>query len=237
MGYEIVFKYHPQEEDGSWSKEEKELKKKVGDAYEDIPLEKVVATIMSQRARRDIFIYDAEIYEYKKTQISFKETKGGIVIKHKKFLLDDESNIVVQEVEQSQVQAMPQNGTALVPVAINNKVNIAGPVGRPIKWVVLDPDLPNLDKVKSKGLAFLPDKRYPVFNEVAHSTKLGVVIYTMLDENKREVNVTDEYFTNADQRLAQGFSTTVDKSMEPKLVGDYQSEGSGIYKMPDIRGR
>jgi hypothetical protein len=238
MGYEIIFKYHPQKDDGSYEKEEvKELKKKVGDAYDDIPLEKLAATIMSQRARRDILIFDAEIYEYKKTKINFKETKGGIVIKHKKFLLDDESNIIVQEVkEEEQPQThLPvlHNGTAPVPAILppNNKVNIAVS-NRPIKWIVLDPDPQTVAKVKAKGLAFLPNKRYPVFAEVP-GKQFGSNVYSTIDENKREVNVLDEYFVNADQKMLQGFHSTVDGTGEPRLVGDYEDDN----KIPDIRGR
>ncbi len=243
MGYEIIFKYHPQEEDGNYNKEEtKELKKKVGDPYDDVPLEKLAKIVMSQRARRDILIIDAEIYEYKKTKINFKETKGGIVIKHKKFLLDDESNIIVQEVndtpqQPTQVPQVNGNGnhmmvpaTAALPA---NKVNLIAPTGRPIKWVALDPSDANMAKVKRAGLAFVVDKRYPVFSEIP-SKQFGINIYTMLDENKREVNVIDEYFVNADQKMVQGFYSAVDKETAPRLVGDYEEDKK--MPMPNIRG-
>jgi hypothetical protein len=236
MGYEIIFKYHPQLDDGSYDREEtKELKKKVGDAYDDVPLEKVVSTILSQRARRDILIVDAEIFEYKKAKINFKETKGGIVIKHKKFLLDEDSNITVQEMPEESapqvpallpVPAMP----ATTPAAINNRVNIATS-SRPIKWVVLDPDPQNLSKVKQKGLAFVPNKRYPVFAEVP-GKQFGTNVYTIHDENRREVNVMDDIFLNADQKMLQGFYSSVDGGGgEPQLSGGYEKDN-----LPDIRG-
>jgi hypothetical protein len=232
MGYEVIYKYHEKDASGNYNKDEvKELKKKVGSAYEDLPLEKLASVIMSQLARRDIWILpDVEIYEYKKTKISFRETKGGIVIKNKKFELDTDANIVVHEFTEGQ----PVTNGAMVPaLPPNNKVNIAGPTGRPIKWVALDPDERNLAKVKGSGLAFLPNKRYPVFQEVSDTKQFGRMIYTMLDENKREVTTFDDYFLNADQKLVQGFHSTVDRDTEAKLsFGDYEKD-----PMPDIRGR
>lgn len=238
MGYEILYSFHPKDEEGNYKKDEiKELKKKLGEPFEDILLERLASTIMSQLARRDIWIFDVKIYELVKREISFRETKGGIVIKNKKFLLDGEMNIVVQEMDE--VSAKPQNGLVNIANPHTNGgplVNIAGPQRpqRPIKWVALDPDLPNLDKVKSSGLAFTPDKRYPVFSESAHPKKFGVLIYLMMDDNKREVTLEDTYFLNADQILQQGFVSSVDKEVGmPKLKFDES------YKdvIPDIRGR
>lgn len=231
MGYEVLYRYHEKDASGNYNKEEvKELKKKVGNAYEDLPLEKLASVIMSQLARRDIWILpDVEIYEYKKTKVSFRETKGGIVIKNKKFELDTDASIVVHEFTEGQ----PTTNGAMVPALPPNKVNIAGPTGRPIKWVALDPGDQNLAKVKGNGLAFLPNKRYPVFNEVPDPKQFGRLIYTMLDENKREITIFDDYFLNADQNLVQGFRSTVDRDTETKLsFGNYEKD-----PMPDIRGR
>lgn len=242
MGYEVVYKYHEKDESGNYNKDEvKELKKKIGTPYEDMPLEKLASIIMSQLARRDIWILpDVEIYEYKKTKINFRETKGGIVIKNKKFELDTDANIIVHDFQDGSVPApvpIPTPSGALVHhngALANNKVNLAAPTGRPIKFVTLDPDERNLVKVKSSGLAFVENKRYPVFSEMTHPKQFGVMIYTMLDENKREVTVTDEFFLNADQKLIQGFNSTVDRGgSEAKLsYGEYERE-----QMPDIRRR
>jgi hypothetical protein len=236
MGYEIIYSFHPKDEEGSYKKDEvKELKKKLGEPFEDVLLDKLASTIMSQLARRDIWIFDVKIYELVKREISFRETKGGIVIKNKKFLLDGEMNIVVQEMDE--VPAKPQNGLVNIAAQPNGgMINLAGPQRpqRPIKWVALDPDLPNLDKVKSSGLAFTPDKRYPVFSESTHPKKFGVMIYVMMDDNKREVTLEDTYFLNADQILQQGFVSSVDQEVGvPKLKFD------DSYKdiIPDIRGR
>lgn len=237
MGYEIIYSFHPKDEEGSYKKDEvKELKKKLGEPFEDVSLEKLASTIMSQLARRDIWIFDVKIYELVKREISFRETKGGIVIKNKKFLLDGEMNIVVQEMDE--VVTKHQNGLVNITAQPVNggMINLAGPQRpqRPIKWVALDPDLPNLDKVKGSGLAFTPDKRYPVFSESVHPKKFGVMVYVMMDDNKREVTVEDTYFLNADQILQQGFISSVDKE-----VGSPRLQFEDAYKdvIPDIRGR
>lgn len=241
MGYEVIYRYHEKDESGDYNKEVvKEMKKKVGSAYEDLPLEKLASVIMAQLARRDIWILpDVEIYEYKKTKINFRETKGGIVIKNKKFELDTDAKVIVHEFSEGEPQHAPSGppangtGTMLATMPVNNRTNLAAPTGRPIKWVALDPDDRNLAKVKGSGLAFVPNKRYPVFMESPDPKQFGRMIYTMMDENKREVTIFDDYFLNADQKLVQGFNSTVDRDAEPKLsFGDYEKD-----PMPDIRGR
>ena len=63
---------------------------------------------MSQLARRDIWVVDVDILEFKRQKINFRETKGGIVIKNKKFSLDNDTNIIMQE-EQPVVQTPQHN--------------------------------------------------------------------------------------------------------------------------------
>ena len=87
MGFECCYYYH-EKVDGDYNKEEtKTFKKKVGDPFDDVPLEKLAASIMAQMARRDIWIVNVEIFELSKKPVNFKESKGGIVIKTKSFLL------------------------------------------------------------------------------------------------------------------------------------------------------
>jgi hypothetical protein len=230
MSYEVLYKYH-QRNDAGYNKEEvKELKEKVGEPFEETTLEKLASVIIAQLARRDIWVFDVEISEYKKQKISFRETKGGIVIKNRKFILNG-ANIVSQEIE----EAKPVSN-AMVPVPQN--INLAQPLnsGRPVKWVILDPDERNVGLVKAAGLAFTPDKRYPVFSEIPHPSKFGIMVYTMQDDRNREVSVHDEYFLPADQILQRGFSVSIDKGSggNPKLsFGNKMEEPA----MPDIRGR
>lgn len=230
--YEIIYKFHERDDEGNYNKQEiKEKKKTLGDAIEDIPLEKLASVIMGQLARRDIWITDVEIFEYKKQKISFRETKGGIVIKNRKFSLDG-SVITIQEVVDDPKIIETKSSTSLVPVispppAITPSIQNR----KPIRWVILDPDERNMKRVKGTGLAFTPDKRYPVYFEVPHPTKLGVSIYTLTDDNKKELRVPDDYFLNADHVFVRGFANSIDN-------GNSKLSYEGVVaepEMPDIR--
>lgn len=237
MGFEIKFFYKEFDKENNVSNEIKNFTKEVGTESEDTDLKDVVKVIINQYARRDILVVDLEAYEFIKKKISVKNTKGGIVIKNKKFLLDSDANIVVQEVaEESNLLVVKPNNLVNLAQPVNGAVNLVQPSrpSRPIKWVTLDPDLRNLDIVKSLKVAFIPDRRYPVFSETAHPKKFGVMVYQIMDDNKREVAIEDTYFLNADQILQQGFFSSVDKDEgAPKLKFD------DSYKdvIPDIRRR
>jgi hypothetical protein len=90
MGYEVIFKYHEKKTEGTGYDVEsvKTFKKVVGKATEDTPLEQLAKLVFGQMARRDVWVVDAEIYEYTKKKISFKETKDGVLLKNKKFSFD-----------------------------------------------------------------------------------------------------------------------------------------------------
>jgi hypothetical protein len=89
MGYEITFIYHEKNEDGKPDMENSStFTKSVGKRNEEVPLEKVGAIILGQMARRDVYISNVHIFEYVKREVSFKETKAGIIIKNKKFNFD-----------------------------------------------------------------------------------------------------------------------------------------------------
>jgi hypothetical protein len=47
--------------------------KKLGNINDETPLEKVASYIMSQFARRDIWVQDFEIFEFKKVKLSYKK--------------------------------------------------------------------------------------------------------------------------------------------------------------------
>jgi len=48
---------------------------------EEVPVEKLASAVMMQLARRDIMVFNVEISEFIKRKVSFKETKGGVLIK------------------------------------------------------------------------------------------------------------------------------------------------------------
>lgn len=233
MGFEVLYMYFERDDDGNYNRDEvKEMKKKVGEPFEEISLEKLASVIMTQLARRDVWIHDVKIFELAKKEISFKETKGGIVIKHKKFSLDAGANIICQDIQETKpvVTTLP---VPMHPQQIPTNINIAGPARRPIKFIVLDSDPQTVMNIKKSGLAFTPNKRYPVFSETPHPKEFGIHVYATIDDNKREVTVRDSYFVNADQILSRNFNTSIDQDNAPKL--DYG--GYADKDMPDIRGR
>lgn len=192
IGYEIIYHFHERLETGYDKSVSKELKKKVGEPFEEVSLEKLAASVMGQLARRDIWVTDVEIYEYSKKKISFRETTGGIVIKNKKFTADGAVEIVGQElqvVEQPQIhpkkQAFHSNGRS----------------NRPIRWVLFAPS--EMKTVKEKQLRFTVEKKYPVFREDLHPSGVGMVLHTV-DDLGRDQMVLDEYFIPVDQSLVMG---------------------------------
>lgn len=253
MGYEVTYKYHERTE-GEYNREEtKTFKKKVGDPFEEISLEKLAGAIMAQLARRDVWIVDVEVFELSKKQISFKEAKGGIILKNKKFLFDgggaDASTIVVQDMIQA-----PAPQPYQPPVASTNgqHVNIQGQspnptVGanphpheqgrprRPVDWMVFAPELHQMPEVKQKNLRFTPDKKYPVFEK--RESVGGGEVYVMQDDTGREQLVSDKYFVPGNVNLfgdrELGFSESSQQRDGGKL---YWGGANNEPDMPDIRG-
>lgn len=200
MGYEVTYKYH-ERKDGNYNKEEtKALKKKVGDPFDDIPLEKLAGAVMAQLARRDIFVVDVEIVELSKKAISFKETDGGVVIKNKKFLFDQSSALIVQDVQEvaPQQQMQPHQQISRVEQPHNLVNNNSQQLGRPIEYVVFAPELPQMPEVKKKNLRLTPEKEYPVYakEQIGITTALKIV-----DDVGREQMISDVYFVPAKIKL------------------------------------
>ncbi len=256
MGYEVKYYYHERTDDGYNKDETKELKKPVGSVYEDVPLEKLATAVMSQLARRDIWVTNVEIHEFKKQKISFRETKGGIVIKNKKFSLDNEANIVMQEeqpvappvqVPQHQ-QLQPQHAPALpkipqlkigenppanVPAACPYETPQQAPAGRPIKYVTLDTSRDTLMAIRKKGLRFTPDKRYPVYAEKP-DPQTGIMVFAMVDDLGRQLNVTNDYFVpEANLEFDNEIGFTEPSQGKAKLM--YQDQMDSEPEMIDIR--
>lgn len=249
IGYEIVYKYHDRNEDGEYNKEEtKEFKKKLGDIYDDLPLEKLATAIMGQLARRDVWIVDFEVFEYKKQKINAKETKGGLIIKHKKFTLDEQASLQVQEVSEPPVNHVTYTQQIQPHNLIQTKANLAErqPAQspqiqphnfinnrRPIKMVEVDPNLVLVQKLKSQKHHFSLGKKYKVYAERESGGLLGSTNYIMEDDNGREVEVSSDYFIS-DVNL--GYDKELQFSKKdggPRLMFDDQYGA----EMPDIRRR
>lgn len=267
MGYEIILNYH-EKVDGQYNKDEtKQMKRKIGEPFEEVPLEVLAQKIMAQMARRDIWVLpDVEIYELKKQKVNFRETQGGVIIKNKKFLLDSETkNVAIQEVAETpqpvtngllvHSQQLPHNQlphNQLVPS------NGTPQRQRPIKFVIMDEGVVqdvNGDKVpvplavKRAGLQFRPNERYPVFQEMddPRDKRVDVLgapaldrkkVYVMWDDFKREITVSQDYFVNADIRLDKD-SRHDPFSSVPGGGGapKLMFDGEEDAAMPKLRGR
>lgn len=249
MGFECVYSFHEKIE-GDYNKEEtKTFKKKVGDPFEDVSLEKLAGAIMAQLARRDVWIVDVEVFELSKKPISFKESKGGIVLKNKKFNFDgggeDASTVIVQDM----VQAAPVV-SAPAPAWQQNHVNIQGAAANPssgvnqnqpnqsvpkipIDWMVFSPELPQMTEIKTKNLRFTPDKKYAIFEK---RPSPGGEIFVVSDDTGREQLISDKYFVPARINLIMdrelGFSESPAQRDGGKL---YWGSASNEPDMPMIR--
>jgi len=229
MGFEVVFKYHDKIENGYDTVENKTFKKKFGDPYEDVPLSKLALFVMGQLARRDIWIVDVEINEFIKKSISFRENKGGIIIKNKKFSLDsklEESVIVEEEIVASDNSTQQQSVNVVVPVnaaAPANKIvyphEAMKPNKRPIGQMIFSPEAPQMHEVSKFKLTI--DKKYSIYEKRISPTG---ELYVILDDLQRETVISDKYFIPAainligDEEFANQQSAYVGATVkEPKL--------------------
>lgn len=248
MGFEVTYYYHERQADGKYNTDErKEMKKKIGSPFEETPLEQLAAVVMSQLARRNIWIVDVDIYEYTKKKISFKESTdgSGIVIKNKKFSLDSTAELVAESIHvedegSTEIANIPQpaapnvNLAALVnqkPLPRNEDANRASNLGRVRSWVVFDPELPLVTEARNKGLKFTVNKKYPVYNQAEHPMGLmhGMLI-TTVDDAGRQQTVPDKYFVPDQIRLMGDFDNKP-AGADPRL-----SYSGGINdEMPTLR--
>lgn len=205
MGFEIVFKYHEKNENGYDTTEQKTFKKKCGDAYEDVPLEKLALSIMGQLARRDIWIVDVEISEFVKKSISFRETKGGIVIKNKKFSLDNklESSVIVEECTNETIhirgnQVSENKNHSLSsgngrPVYPHELISRDLTKKKPVTQMIFAPEPQQIQEISKYKLTI--DKKYPIYEKKLNPT--GGELFLIVDDLQREISISDKYFVPA----------------------------------------
>jgi hypothetical protein len=242
MGYEIVYSYHERLDEGGYNKDEtKSMKKRVGDPFEDVCLDKCAGAILAQLARRDIWVTDVEVYELSKKKITFREAKGGsVVLKNKKYQMDGSAGIVSQEI----TEAPPQQ--ALQPVMAHETPGIVPSAGsgyqphnrgvlKPIKWVVFQPSYQTEgQREKVKLLQFTIDKRYPVFAEQLQQNGVGMA-YKTLDDKNREILVSDEYFIPADAQLVADRELRFSETPAQRDGGNLTYGGYREDNMPKLR--
>ena len=254
MGFECCYYYH-EKVDGDYNKEEtRTFKKKVGDPFDDVPLEKLAASIMAQMARRDIWIVNVEIFELSKKPVSFKESKGGIVIKNKKFSFDGNEDSTFVAVEtlptnenqqytvteyQPAVQKMPTQQLSAAAVHPHN-VSAPAPLKnlnrRPIDAMVFLPEPLHLHQAKQKNLRFTTNKKYPIFEK--RPAPNGGELFVTQDDTGREQIISDVYFVPANINLVADRELNFSETPEQKDGGNlYWGNASNEPGMPDLRRR
>jgi hypothetical protein len=243
MGFEVVYSYH-EKIDGGYNKDEtKTLKKKVGDPFEEVSMEKLAASMMAQLARRDIWIVDAEVFELAKKQISFKETKGGLILKNKKYFFEgsvDSSFISSQDLDETpkpSTTALQPHQQTVQPhqQIVRKQEQISGKSfsKTPISKIVFLPELRQLPMTSRYKLT--REKEYPVFSKKLKPNGIGEE-YTIEDDLGREITVPDDFFVPAQINLFAdkelGFSKKEDIPTDNLLFWNSE-EGLDV---PDIRG-
>jgi hypothetical protein len=244
MAFEIVFKYYECLEDEIDYDKSKVLTytKNLGDIFEDVSLEMLASMVFTQLARRDIFVFDLEIFELVKKKISYKQSKNNILIKNKKFGFSGET-IVVQEIEQPNLLSCKQESEVddnIVVAPQLKQQNIltapAAPIApavpvrslkdsRPLKKMIFVPS--DTSYLKGKPLRFTPNKVYSVYREKLANNGIGMILCT-IDDMGREVEVTDEYFINDTINL-------INENAEVLKEDVLNWSGSKGIDMPDLR--
>lgn len=218
--FEICYHYYQKNEDGPGYdiSSAKSFTKK----YKDADLDQVATTVMKQLARRDLMVFDVEIYEYAKRKITFKETKGGVIIKNKKFSLDGN----VESIEEIPEQ-LPQDLRALTvpnPQLPNNH--------RPMRHEIYDPE------PGAKKFNMTPKKRYPVLQEKTVMQKVNIngmltempgCDYLTVDDTGNQVRVPSMHFM-PEQRGLIGMEN-VQREESPNLM----FMGEHTTSMPVLR--
>lgn len=220
MMYEIKFFYYERNEDNSYDKNNlKNITKNIGGITDEIDIKEVAGVIMKQLARRDIWVETCEVYEYSKKQISFKETKGGIVLKNKKFLFDVLGNSLIEELiieEEIKENIIPKE-------KIKKK-----PSREPMVFEPLNPTIPT-----QLGLTY--GKAYQIIEEISPSKdeiKMGAPTKIKLNNDKgKEILVSIEHFNEIIPNRLQFGSAEKTPDIRPKL----SYSNSINVEMPSLR--
>lgn len=247
MGFEVNYNYYEKIEDSfDYNREDPKVIRKIyGKAVEEYPIEKLAQAIMQQMARRDIFIFDVEIFEFQKKKISFRQNKGDLVIKNKKFTSKGELLADIEEEDtcpDGTCHLPPANQYIASPPLHQPALNIAPPIQQPQQNVNIAPRPSALSDRIIKRVQFLPgrvtgpigaftvEKYYPVYRESLAKNGIGMMIETT-DDKGRRVTVSDEHFVSAAQALLGEDQT------EPNFVSDDRLNWGGVIKdsVPKLR--
>jgi hypothetical protein len=222
MGFEVKYIFHPRKEEGGYDTETKDEKVvKIGKPFDDTTMDKLAASIISQLARRDIWVVDVEVSELVKREVSFKECKDGrgIILKNKRYSFDDASQVIEEDIEECTVPAgmhphemisnknLPSTMDDLYSnpnksLAIKSQPMPPVNQNKTIYKVIFDPPMHYLHEIKRMGLKFTQDQLYSVHQVVPHPTgKLEFQKIIVTDDSGRAVTTDEKYFTTAGSGL------------------------------------
>jgi hypothetical protein len=209
----------------------KTFKKVVGKATEDTPLEQLAKLVFGQMARRDVWVVDADIFEYTKKKISFKETKDGVLLKNKKFSFDLTCENVeltactepsedgfVESIEYEEVAPAPKMQKKVVVPPTPKKESV-------LRYEVYDPhpDIAAAAK-RRNGMSFTLGKRYPIYAETPDSRNILLGMnYLTEDDNGNRRTLNDKHFTPVVSTLENGFEPEF-KTAEERVVLSHQNK-------------
>jgi len=204
----------------------------------------LISHVNTQYARRDIFIFDADFYEFVRKKISFKQNKNGFSIKNKNFSIKNEA--IVNFTEDSEIallcnhphvaQHHPVVETPAIntpPPSLNNEAFIQPKQKRIIKHVIFSPM--TIEERQKFPYKFGYGKRYPVFSEKIIKNGIGSIIET-IDDLGNTVSVPDEHFVSADINLIGDRDS--DFSQKGKSLNDDRLNWAGVIKdnnVPKLR--
>lgn len=231
MGYEIVFHHFNKKEEGNGYDLDKPttFTKHLGTKFDEVSVDKLAGFVMMQLARRDLMIFDVEIYEYTKKKVSFKEAKGGVVIKNKKFILDQDTIKCMEEIPSQEVQETPP------PIAPKPRQQ-----GNAIRWEVFDADAGTVQMLAKKGYSMTLKKKYPILEEKSGVVRMNGqsipgIDYVLMDDANQKVKLSSAYFL-PEQKPLLGQELIHQAEVERQGQGQLLYQGSrGGNDMPVLR--
>lgn len=260
MGYEIKYYYHPRKEEGGYNTEvQKDKTIKVGKPFDDTTLDKCAAAIMSQLARRDVWVVDVEVSELVKKQINFKESADGkgIILKNKKFSLSQTAEMIsgVEIIEEpvipegmqphevmqrhTQTDDLYSNPNRAVPVRHSDPNAAETDQSKVLYQVFFDPEIIYVNEIKNLGLKFTEDKKYSVHRVVPSPTgRLDAQKIVVTDDTGRVITVDEKFFTSAGRGLMLdkqlGFSGDNQRgARKPRLVFENELTTPSQMQIPE----
>lgn len=245
--YELVFKFHPKSDEGPGFQMDKEeaFKKKVGSSKEEeVPEGEVLKVIVTQMARRDIWVTDVEVHEFTRRKVPFKFLKGGFSFKGKKFGFDEVGRIEAtghEERDPPLHESAPRHSqpsqTVQQPQQRRRDNDIPSTVGLPpVRMEIFDPDPRQQQQLRNLQLTV--GKKYAIFVEEP-GDQIRTPKYIIRDDAGRDIRIGSEYFVASGQGLIGGdFSRERHDGGEIKLSydGNYVEDSRGVVPMFGMEG-